>query len=98
MASVTKKDIPQESAMMGDLWELIKKYYIPEDSDEYWINAWAAISALRDKYPSELCRQLGLAFWNYLGVKEQAMKNTADHLHCQFRHPGGYIGRARSHE
>ena len=34
MASVTKKDIPQESAMMGDLWELIKKYYIPENTEE----------------------------------------------------------------
>ena len=36
MASVTKQDIPQVAKFMGDLWELIKKYYIPENSDSYW--------------------------------------------------------------
>lgn len=77
MASVTKKDIPQESEMMGDLWELIKKYYIPEETEEYWDDAWNAVYELHVKYPSELCRKLALAFWGYLEDKDRAMRGIA---------------------
>lgn len=76
MASVTKKDIPQESAMMGDLWELIKKYYIPENTEEYWDSAYKAIYELHVKYPSELCRKLVLGFWGYLEEKDLAMRGV----------------------
>ena len=36
MGSVRKEDIPEVAKFMPLLWELIKKYYIPEDTDEYW--------------------------------------------------------------
>lgn len=79
MASVMKKDIPQESAMMGDLWELIKKYYIPEDSEEYWDGVWKDIDGIyRKYYPSELCKKLVLAYLAYLEEKHKAMKECGE--------------------
>lgn len=77
MASVTKNDIPQESAMMGDLWELIKKYYIPEDTEEYWDNALKAVCELHARYPSKLCRKLGLAFLGYLEDKDLTIRTES---------------------
>lgn len=78
MASVTKKDIPQESAMMGDLWELIKKYYIPEDAENYWDSVMKDAGAMSDKYPSELCRKLVLGYLAYLEEKHKAMKECGE--------------------
>lgn len=80
MASVTKKDIPQESAMMGDLWELIKKYYIPEDAESYWDSVMKDARAMCDKYPSELCRKLVLGYLGYLDEKHGAMRRMKE---CQ---------------
>ena len=36
MAGVKKTDIPNESEMMGMLWNMIKDFYIPEDTEAYW--------------------------------------------------------------
>ncbi len=50
MASVTAKDIPEEQKFFTELWNLRKKYYIPEDSDEYWNSVVNDFTELKDKY------------------------------------------------
>lgn len=53
MASVRKQDIPQIGAFMTDLWELIKRYWIPEDTEEYWNSLTGECSRLTRKYQNE---------------------------------------------
>ena len=36
MASVTNKGIPTEYAFFGDYFNYRKKFYFPEQSDDYW--------------------------------------------------------------
>lgn len=50
MASVTAKEIPEEQKFFTDLWNLRKKYYIPEDNDEYWDSMVNEFTELRVKY------------------------------------------------
>lgn len=50
MASVTAKEIPEEQKFFTDLWNLRKKYYIPEDNDEYWNSMVNEFTELRVKY------------------------------------------------
>ena len=61
MASVTNKDIPMEFAMFGELFNLRKKYYIPENDDGYWTQMCGEFEALADKYPTKYCEDLILA-------------------------------------
>lgn len=64
MASVTSKDIPTEFQMFGELFNLRKQFYIPEDSDEFWENAMNSFENLYKKYPTEYCRELVTATVN----------------------------------
>lgn len=50
MGSVKASDIPEEKAFMADLWEFRKKYYIPEESDEYNAEVFNAFLELGEKY------------------------------------------------
>ncbi len=50
MASVTAKEIPEEQKFFTELWNLRKKYYIPEDSDEYWNSVVNEFTELKYKY------------------------------------------------
>ena len=50
MASVTAKEIPEEQMFFTDLWNLRKKYYTPEDSDDYWNSMINEFTELRVKY------------------------------------------------
>ena len=50
MASVTAKEIPEEQKFFTDLWNLRKKYYTPEDSDDYWSSMINEFTELRVKY------------------------------------------------
>lgn len=50
MASVTAKEIPEEQMFFTDLWNLRKKYYTPEDNDDYWSSMVNEFTELRVKY------------------------------------------------
>lgn len=50
MASVTAKEIPEEQKFFTDLWNLRKKYYTPEDNDDYWDSMVNEFTELRVKY------------------------------------------------
>lgn len=53
MASVTRQDIPQVAAFMQDFWTLVKKYWVPEDTAEYWNSLIDKCSELTRKYQNE---------------------------------------------
>lgn len=53
MASVKKQDIPQIGAFMSDFWILIKQYWIPENTAEYWDSLVNECSELTKKYQNE---------------------------------------------
>ena len=50
MASVDAKDIPIERQFMTDYWNFRKKFYVPEDNDEYSAEYYEAIQCLKEKY------------------------------------------------
>ena len=50
MASVTAKEIPEEQKFFTELWNLRKKYYTPEDNDDYWSSMINEFTELRVKY------------------------------------------------
>lgn len=50
MSEVLAKDIPIEQQFMTDFWKFRKKYYIPENSDNYWSDMCNSADALSDKY------------------------------------------------
>ena len=50
MASVTAKEIPEEQMFFTELWNLRKKYYTPEDNDDYWDSMVNEFTELRVKY------------------------------------------------
>jgi hypothetical protein len=59
MAAVNNKDIPVDFNMFGDLWNLYKKYYHPEDNDQYWQNIRTDFIDLSKKYGTKFSEELG---------------------------------------
>lgn len=64
MASVTSKDIPEVFQMFGDVFTLLKKYYNPEQNDEFWEYLKADIDVVYNKYNTQLCKDILLAIAN----------------------------------
>lgn len=58
MASVVAKDIPIEAQFMTDFWNFRKKYYIPEDDDQYWSEFCSEAEELIEKYPTEYYKKI----------------------------------------
>jgi hypothetical protein len=52
MASVKFAKGSEEWQMFIDFWTLCQKYWIPEESDEWWENALHEIDAFAKKYGS----------------------------------------------
>lgn len=63
---VKKSDIPQEAEFMTEFWIVVKKYYIPEEGDDYWKSAIDELTELSEKYPTEFCKCIILGFVKYL--------------------------------
>lgn len=63
---VKKSDIPQEAEFMTEFWKVAKKYYIPEEGDDYWKSAIDELTELSEKYPTEFCKCIILGFVKYL--------------------------------
>lgn len=61
MASVTAKDIPNEQNMFTQIWNVYKKYYIPETNDSYWNGLNLDLNAIINTFQSEFCTKLCLA-------------------------------------
>ena len=61
LASVSKGQIKREFNLFGEIWNIYKAYYIPEDTGAYWDGLVEAITAVQEKYPGELSKDLALA-------------------------------------
>lgn len=57
----TKKQMKTEFSYFGEVWIFFKKYYEVEQTDEFWDSAIREASAVYQKYPCELCKDLILA-------------------------------------
>lgn len=61
MASVAAKDIPGEQKMFTQIWNVYKKYYVPEIHDDYWEQLKCELTEIIDTYKSDLCTSMCLA-------------------------------------
>lgn len=71
MVTVNNKDIPEDFNMFSDLWNLYKKYYYPENNDQYWLTVRNDFLNLAKKYKSRLSEDLSLAIINELERKSK---------------------------
>lgn len=72
MASVKKSDIPDIARFMTDFWELVKKYWIPENADsKYWERQVAEMAEMAEKYGNDkFVKKMLLAYADYLEEKQ----------------------------
>lgn len=69
MASVKfNKDSP-EFTILNEFWAMLQKFYVPEESDEYWQEFIAEYDDFIRRHPDELSRQLLKAMHIYLEKK-----------------------------
>lgn len=77
MASVTKNEIPEIAQFMSEYWELVKKYYIPEDTDAYWNALNKEQQELVTKHKNDkLVVSTLCALTNYLEAKMKGEKKN----------------------
>ena len=70
MASVKFQKGSEEWAMFNEYWSLVQKYYIPEDTDQYWDDVIADMNRFAKKYASvPLARKITMAFMQTLEDK-----------------------------
>lgn len=69
MAGASNKEIPSDFNMFGDIWNLYKKYYYPEDNEQYWNNVISDFKSLSKKYQTKLVDDLCIAALNELDRK-----------------------------
>lgn len=62
----TNEEMKAEFSFFGEVWTLFKKYYIVQNTDEYWETLIAESDRINRKYNSELCKDLLLAVINEL--------------------------------
>lgn len=60
--------LPELAGFMTDFWKLIKTYYEPKDSDEYWQSFMKDANSI---VKGELSKKLLLAFADYLEGKRK---------------------------
>lgn len=77
MASVLNNEIKQEFNMFGEIFKFYKKYYHPENTDEYWEAVMKDSGELHEKYKLPICKALLVAIINEFDRKatEEANKN-----------------------
>lgn len=76
MASVKAKDIPEEQQMWTDIWNWRKKYYYPEDKDEWWEDMIQSSINLGEKYNTTLCKKIIYAILDDLKARGKDGKDV----------------------
>lgn len=75
MGSVKNSDIKEIFSFMGDFWNFVKEFWIPEDNDAYWEQIVKASSELNVKYQNNrFCQIMILAYMDYLEEKQTGRK------------------------
>jgi hypothetical protein len=78
MASVKKDDIPETAKFMSVLWDLVKEFYIQEDTDAYWNAYRDKTDMVAEQFKNDpLVLQMLFALTNYLEVKMKGRKPKA---------------------
>ena len=79
MASVKNNDIPEVFRFMGEFWNVMKQYWVPENTDE-WVNEVVKVLGdLGNTYKDRFCRLMILAYFEYL--EEKMYSNQRDDLY-----------------
>ena len=66
MAGVENKDIPEIYNFEAEFWKIIKKYWIVENTDEYWQGVIEDTNQLGRKYDDTFCLIQIRAYMDYL--------------------------------
>ena len=75
MAEVKFVKGSEEWQMFMDYWALCQKYWIPEESDEWWENALHEIDVFAKKYGATVfVRRLGIALVDELEARNKRGK------------------------
>lgn len=75
MAGVKNNDIKEIFNFMGDFWIMVKDFWIPEDTDEYWQGVKARSDAIIQKYPeTRFVEIMIMALEDYLEEKQTGKK------------------------
>ena len=78
MASVKKDDIPEIARFMSVLWDLVKEFYIPEDTDAYWNAYRDKTDRVAEQFKNDpLVLQMLFALTNYLEVEMKGRRPKA---------------------
>lgn len=71
MASVKNSDIKEIFAFMGDFWNFVKEFWIPENEGAYWEQVSQKSIELNEKYHgNRFCQIMLLAYTDYLEEKQ----------------------------
>ena len=65
MTSVKFEKGSREFAFFADFWKMVQKYYLPEDTDEYWDNLIAEAAQLKKKYDGDFYHYMIQGFMSY---------------------------------
>lgn len=81
MASVKFEKGSKEFQLFGDFWTFVQKFYIPEESSEYWDDLMDCADQLSKKYQDddcyELARELFINICGFMARKhKQATRRT----------------------
>ncbi len=60
MAAVTNKEIPDEFNLFGEIFTMYKKFYHPEESNEYWTSLVENTRDISSRYNTKLASDLCL--------------------------------------
>lgn len=77
MASVRKEDIPYIAQFMTEYWEIVKRYWIVEDTDEWWEEVIGVCDQCYKKYNDPFVRKMVVAFIDYLEEKRNEERRKA---------------------
>lgn len=74
MGSVKFEKGSAEWRMMADFWVLCKKFWIPEDRDEYWTDFIDEVNIFCERYKGEIfAKELAIAITKTLEEKHRVL-------------------------
>lgn len=74
MAGVKNEDVPDVFKFMTDIWRFMKRFWLPEDNEEYWKDISCESRKLLDEYRQDFCVALVCFVLEYLKWKYKKNK------------------------
>lgn len=76
MAEVKFSKNDLEWTTLNEFWSILQKYYVPEDTEEYWEKVVSDVNVFGGKEPKLLRRELAKTLINVLEQKYRESKAT----------------------